>query len=236
MTIEAARDAEPNVGKIIRSAYRAANLISEHQQLSMAKVSEGLDELSDIVDQLEAEGVFARSVSFEDVVLTAGEGSYELGSSVIGVRGTPVYCPPGEDPERPETPTYMRMVRREEFQRLSAKDEQAHRPTLAFEDRQTAPITVKLWQLPEEAGTIRFQVQRLRANTSNVTSTMDFERYWNQYFKYQLAHNVALSGGVELPHLMHLRGLAQEYLAKAKGRANETPHHRFRMGHRTPWS
>ncbi len=237
MTIEATRTAEPNVGKILRRAARKANLISEYQQnLPGTKQSEGLDILTNVVDQLEAEGIFARSMSTVDISLTANQSDYDLGESVLGIHGRPIYYSAGEDPDSSDEQTYMRMVRREEYYRLGRSAQTSDHPTIGFEDRQTTPIVLKVWQTPSEAGTIRLQVHRLRADTTNTSSTMDFERYWNQYFVYAVAKEYAEEGGQSIQHVMFLGSEAERFKQMAKGRAHETPPRRFIMGHSTPWS
>lgn len=235
MTIESTRTNEPNVGKIVRSAYRLAGLISEYQNLSTTKWSEGRDALSDIIDQLEAEGVFARSVGFQDVTMVVGQSDYELAQSVLDVQGTSVYVTPTDNIDAPQSPTYLRSVRREEYMRLSNKDATSDRPVLVFVDRQTSPLVAKVWQPPGEAGTIRFPVHRLRADTLNATSTVDLEAYWVQYLKYQLAYELATANSIGIEHRMTLKGDAMSYLEKSKGRANEKPARRFMVMHRTPY-
>lgn len=233
MTIEDTRSVEPNVGRILRNAFRKAQLISEHQNLSQVQFREGLEQLQNICHQLESEGVYARSVDHHDILCVVDQADYTLPTSVIDGVGTPIYVPEGENVDEPSGATHMRLVRRDEWLKLSAKDQSSSTPVMIFVDRSGESVVARVWQKPDEAGTIRLPVHRLRADVTMAQSTVDFERFWVMFFEYAVAHEVSGMGSMTLAERQYLWGQRDYYLRQAKAPAGEKPSRHMVMGHRS---
>ena len=193
------------------------------------------DLLGSILGELSTEGVFARAVSFLNLTLTAGTYIYSLPDSVFDVIENGAYIPASATDiakSNSETPVVQRD--RETWQAMSAKAATSL-PVIFFTDREANPIQVRLWPIPNEAGTIRFQCHRLLADVTDGNATVDLERFWQQYLMWELAHQLAVSAN-KLEHAQYLAGQAATKKERAKAQANQGTSSFMFLDHQTAWS
>lgn len=238
MTVALTRTRNPDIAAIIRGAYRRAGLLNEDQELSEARARVGREELDDLLEHLQTEGVPARSQTFELVQLVAGQRDYPLDASTLDVRDNGAYIAPGDDPERANAETIVAPMTIQEWQVISAKDADGI-PFKYFTDRSTDTLTVRLWMVPgagEAGGYIRFIVERLAADAMDGNATVDKERYWIECLKSGLAWAFARNGSLNPGRIAQHKADFREQLEKCRAKAAPTVASGFRMGHRTPWS
>lgn len=242
MTVATSFTHELNVGQIVQRAYNLAGLASPEANMQgtqwVARQSVAKDFLQVILDQIQTEGVFERGVSFVNVTLVAGTFIYNFPDNIIDVIGNGAYIDPTQtDITQASNETPVIEQDREFWQALSAKSAQS-RPTIYTCDRETTPVSVRIWPVPsstEAGGTIRFQARRLYADVANSTVTLDVQRYWAQYLIWELAHHLAISAN-KLQHGAYLAGKAAELLTKAKGESNQSTASSFVVCHGTGWN
>jgi hypothetical protein len=193
------------------------------------------DLLQSILDELETEGVFARDVTFFNVTLVSGTFIYDLPANIFDVVGDGAYIAASETSltqAAAESPVIQRD--RETWQRMSAKSAQS-KPTIFFTDRQADPTQVRLWPVPNEAGTIRFQGQRLLADVTDGNATVDLERYWQQYLIFELGSQLAIAAN-KLEHGSLLAQKAAMKKERAKAAANQGTSSFMLLDHYTGWN
>jgi hypothetical protein len=207
VTISTSRTQEFTVHQIVRAAYRCAGLVTVGQEPSAARAAVGRELLQFILADLESDSLCARNVVFEDVTCVDGQQQYTLDDDVLEVVAQAAYVPVGEDPDEPESQTSIQPMHREGWLSLTNKAQQG-RPTLYWADRTASPITLHLHPIPDEAGTVRLQVQRLRASMLDGNATPDFERYFAEYLRWRLAHDLAIENSLPLDRANYLNGRA----------------------------
>jgi hypothetical protein len=116
---------------------------------------------------------------------------------------------------------------------MSAKSA-SNRPNIFFVDQQANPTQVRLWPVPSEAGTIRFQGVRLLADVTDGNSTVDLERYWQQFLIFELGSQLAISAN-KLEHGGLLAQKAMKLLERCKAAANQGVASYIRLDHSTGW-
>lgn len=220
MTISTSRTGEFTVHQIVRAAYRCAGLITVGQEPSAAKAAAGRELLQFILMDLEADSLCARNTVFEDVPCVAGQAAYVLSDDALDVEGQAAYVPPGETPETAESQTSLAQLPRERWLSLTNKTA-AGRPTLYWADRATSPITLRLYPVPDEAGTVRLQVQRLRASMLEGSATPDMERFFAEYLRWRLAHDLAVENSLPLDKVAYLMGMAAQRRNRMMGAASQ---------------
>lgn len=241
MTVSSTATHEFTIAQLIKFGYRRAGLRNENQSITGPQEAAAKDELELIVDSLQAEGLFARSVEFEEISITSAEVTAEtykfaLSSTALDVIGTAMYLDATvTDTERAAGETVIRSVNRDEWQRLSSKSATG-RPTLCFVNRELTPIQVWVWPIPDEAGTMRFQVHKLLADNQDTTKTPELQRYWGDYLVWELAHKLAVNASEPLQRCQYLAAHAARKLSKAKAYAKQRPPQRAFMAHTTSWS
>lgn len=238
MTVATTFSRELDVTTLIKRAYQLAGLMPPEAGATgptwAPRASLAKDLLQTILDELQTEGVFARSASRIDLTLTAGTTEYFLPDNVWDVEGNGAYIAAGEDVDAASSETPVLQRDQETWQMMSAKSAEGT-PILFWVDRTTSPVKVVLWPIPDEAGTIRFISTRLLADVTQGNSTLDLERFWAQYLLWQLAHQLAISAN-KLEHGAYLAGLAAQKMQRAKAAANTHVASQIQLDHYTAWT
>ena len=237
MTISSTRGIPLTVGKIVEMSYRYAGLLGATQTLSdtSPEANVGATMLDTIIDALQAEGVYAHSVDFQNVAMVVGQRDYVFADSILDLVGEGAYIDSTEtDIEKANAETVVKQIDRQMWQRLSSKASTG-RPVLYFVERSGTGVTARVWPLPDEAGTIRFQVQQLPADTFDQASTPDLKVYWQQYMIWELAHQLALSNSIEINKVSYLAKTAERKKNRARAYANQHVPNIARVAHSGPW-
>ena len=237
MTISSTRGIPLTVGKIVEFGYRYAGLLGDEQTLSdtSMKANIGATMLDTIIDALQAEGVYAHSVDFQNVPMVVGQRDYVFADSILDLVGEGAYIDSTEtDIEKANAETVVQQIDRETWQRLSSKASTG-RPTLYFVERTGTGVTARVWPLPDQAGTIRFQVQQLPADTFDQSSTPDLKVYWQQYMIWELAHQLALSNSLDINKVSYLGKNARQKKDRARAFANQHVPNIAKVSHAGPW-
>lgn len=235
MTLSPTRGAELTVDQILTSALHLSGLLDTGQPADEADLAYGRRTLDTVMDSLQAEGVYARSVPFFELALTAGEPYYAISSDILDLVGDGAYIDAANTSTKGvdgETP--VKQIDRESWQRLSAKGAEG-RPSQYYLHRAEVPLQVRLWPTPDEAGTIRFQAQTLVSDTEIGSSTPDARVFWNQYFTWEMAHHYATAKSLPVQTRSYLNKRAMEYGRKARSFANQGGNNFLHLDHANPW-
>lgn len=239
MAIGATTSRVLNVTKICLRAYQLAGLMPPEAASSGVmwerRTAIAKDLLQTILDNLATEGVFARSVTFFNLTLVAGTFLYDLPDNVFDISGDGAYIAASETSltqASAETPVMQKD--REAWQAMSAKSAQS-RPSIFFVDQQLDPPRVRLWPVPDEAGTIRFQGVRLLADVTDGNATVDLERFWQQYLMFELGSQLAIAAN-KLEHGGLLAQKAMKLLERCKAAANQGVASFIQLDHDTGWN
>lgn len=233
MTVSDSAGRRFTIGQHIDIAYKTAGLVELSQEPSAAQYGFARQALENILDSLDTYGVFARVQAFSELTLTPGQAVYDLPASVIEPIGTAMYIDPTQDVDAAEGETPVFQVRREEWQTLSNKGSQG-RPVKYFADRNADIQRVYLWLVPDEAGTIRFQVIRALADSDDNAATLDLQIWWNKYIQYALASTLAEAASLSPSKVMGLEQKAQRELIQCQGKANEYSPNQMHLDHYGP--
>ncbi len=234
MTISSTRTQEFSIGKICTMAYRSAALLSPYMTMTEQMSAAAIDFLGVIIRSPDAEGIFAKQVEFESVTLVSGTYIYTLDESILDLVGAAMYIgPDNADVDRADSELFVRPISRETWQELGTKSVEGI-PTMYYLHRTGASPEVRLWPIPgdsEADGVIRFQAQLLRADVTQATDTVDFERYWTDYLVKKLGAELARSNAVNLTRVGELEAQAQAALRKCRGKSNEGMGQQFILMH-----
>jgi hypothetical protein len=195
MTVATTRTNEYTIGQIVTVAFRRAGLLNRYQTLDATAQGEGQQELQLVCDELEGRGLMSRSTEFKVIELTAGTSEYDLPTYTLAVVNRAMYIPAGDtDPSNNEQ--VIQHISQEDWQTLSGKTSQST-PSCYFHRRDVVPNQVVFWPVPNEDGSVRLQIQRLRADTSDGTKTVDFERYWMNALILRLSSQLCFNAGFD---------------------------------------
>ncbi len=240
MTIATTRGTEMTVDQIVLRAYQLVGLINVAQGTTSPQWEQragmGRVLLDTILDELQSEGVYARSVTFFDQPLVIGTSFYDMPSTAIDLIGDGMYIDPtNTDLTQASGETIVKQIDRSKWQQLSTKGASG-RPTLYFPNRENTPIEVRLWPVPDEAGHIRFQLHQAMADTLKGDVTIELRIFWIQYILFELAHQLALANSLDVARCSYFNKRAKEKKDRARAYANERTGGRIHMAHRTAWS
>jgi hypothetical protein len=217
MTVNSTSTREFTIDGIVKLALQTAGLIPAGAPQSGTQwdnySSQARDFLELEVDGLQAQGLLERAVALYDVTLVAGSSAYAMPSTTLSVVGDAMYLPPTSTSGQ----TVVKPMDRARYQLISDKDAQGT-PSLYWAE-QLAAVTVYLWPVPDEDGTLTIQRHRLLADNDDGSKTPDLERYWAKYLVNAVAHWVAMSNGIGVSRLQYLKALAADDLAIAKAQA-----------------
>lgn len=235
MTVSTTNTFEFDISGIALLAYRKAGLVSLYTALTDPQAKYAMDELDLVVRSTHTDGLFAKVMRFEQVTLVAGTSNYTLPTYVLDLDGDGAFVPVGQPTSGGavgETP--VRPISREKWQALSNQGASG-RPVEYFTDRTGSAIVVYVWPIPDagNAGTIRFQAHRLRANAREGQATLEFEPYWQEYFVTALASRLAMSHSLGLGRVKMLRDEAEELLKRCNAQSQQRGAQQFSVAHRS---
>lgn len=236
MTISSARTRELDIGRICLRAYQKSGLLNESQGLSEAKASYAKDLLGTIIDELQAHGLRARAVEFRDLQLVAAQSAYVLETDVLDVVGTAMFIDPDQDPDNAANEVPIVMIGRDEWQIISNKSATG-RPIEFYVHRTESPPELRFWPIPDtsNAGTVRLQIHRFAADSTDSSKTVDLERVFSQYVEWELAHQICLANSLHQQAQYYGR-IALMKLEVCKGFAAQRTPARIKVSHRTGWN
>lgn len=230
---------EFNIDQMVLYAYRRAGLKGPDLSLTDSEGAAGRVELQLEIDSLIAEGLMRRVVDFFNLTpLVAGVFAYTMPSYVLDVVQAGMFIDPTQtDITQASSETIIRQCTREEWHEVSSKNASG-RPVMYYPHRPTALVEVRFWPVPsasEAGGTVRLQVNKLRADTLLGTDTVDAERHWLQYLVDKTAYRLAMASSLPADRCMLLKQDATESLGKCKGASNQKAPQQLVLDHPTVW-
>ena len=225
MTVSSTVNSELTVGEISLQAFQLAGLKSLTQSLTTAEQKLATNLLETILDELSIYGVQARMRGFVEVTMVSGTYVYSLGADDLDVIEDGAYMDATvTDTSKAASETVIAQRDQETWHRISAKSATG-KPTIFWVDRSATTLQVRLWPIPDEAGTCRFMTQKHLADVDATTVTLDLQTYWTQYIIWELAHQSAESQSMPGSKCERLSKRASAKLRRARSFANQ----------RTPW-
>lgn len=234
MTISTDNTLEFNLSDIALLAYRKAGIVSIYQSLTNQQAAYALNELDLLARTTQTMGLFAKVMRLDTITLVAGQRAYTLATSILDVDGDAAFIPVGQPVDAAAGETPIRPISREKWQGLS-NHSATGRPVEYFTDRTSSAIVIYFWPTPDtgNAGSVRLQVHRLRANMRDGQSTADFEPYWQEYFVAALAARLAMSHSMSLPRVKMLRDEAEGLLERSRAQSQQRGPQQFVLAHRS---
>lgn len=231
MTVSSSSGREFSVATLVGMAYKLAGLLNVNQLPQPGQMGFAQQLLDTILDGLQSEGISARATVFENVQLEPGEYKYDLDAAVLDLVGTAMYISPSEtDLERANGETSIRQIPQEQWQTTSSKASSG-RPSLYFAYRAVSPIQAWLWPIPDDTGTVRFQVHRKLADTDSGAATLDLELYWDQFVLWELAHQLAVSSSLSVSRCGYFAAQAEKKKMYAKSMARPQCDNQLMLAH-----
>jgi hypothetical protein len=233
LTVSSTNTFEFKISGLALLAYRKAGVISIYQSMTDQQASYAYDELDLLVRSTQTMGLFAKVMRLDLVTLQTGVRNYTLDADVLDVDGDGAFIPVGETLTAANGETPVKPISRERWQ--GSSHGATGRPVEYFTDRTGSQVVLYLWPTPDasNAGTLRIQSHRLRANMRDGQATPDFEPYWQEYFVAALAQRIATSHSLALPRVSMLRQEAQDLLERCRGQSQQRGSQQFVLGHRS---
>ena len=239
MTLNSSSTRQLDINKIVQRSLQLSGLIAAGQGQSGTTWDQwspmARDFLENIVDYLQSEGIYARSVDFFEVEAIEKQEIYDLPPETLDIVDAAMFKPRDEegnlDPN--ETETVVTQAIRNTYQQLSNKRSEG-RPSIYYVERGPV-LKVYLWPVPDSDGVITFQRHRLLADNDDGTKTLDLQRYWTRYITYELAHDLAVAGTIDTRRCSYLGQQSERLLRAAKRYAKQRTTQQGHMTHRTGW-
>lgn len=214
MTIDTERTQQYTIADLCLMAARKAGIRNKHQGLDVATGRQAMAALELRVRQLQAKGMRAREKTFHALQLTEGTDRYVLPATVLDVFGTAMFVSSSEtDVDHAASETPIEMESREEWQTSSTKAATG-RPVKYYPHREGDLIEVRLWPIPDDSGTVRFQVHQKAANSTAGLATPDFEVVWQLCLVHWVAADLAIEDSKDTNKVTLLVALAKGYEAE----------------------
>lgn len=215
------------VDEFVLDAYKAIGAVDDQEKVTSESVKGKLDwgrrELQRVMSELSGMGLEARLVGFFDLSMVVGTNTYTLSSEYQRVIGDGMYIAAGQDLSAPEGMTLVRQVSRQDWHRRTTKASQgtpyelyAHRAGTDY------AIDVYVWPTPDEAGTIRLQVERaVRSAADNGSASLDIGPKWRRTLLYALGADLAPKESLPISRCAYFAKRAMQYLDVAVAGSNQ---------------
>lgn len=230
----------PTIDMVVAQAYRRAGLLNEQQSPSTVQGALARAALNDLADALEAEGVFMRSVQYGYVTMVTGQNVYTMSENVLDIVGDGAYIDPSGSLLPFKAASEVPVIKRDRdtWQGISSKSAQGQ-PVIYYFAREAPKATLYVWPTPtttQNGGLIRFQLKQTRPDMIDGTKTMPFERYWTDFFVWELAYRLAMDNSLDLGRVQALQQQALALKASAKSFSKQNVTMQANISHPTPWN
>ena len=222
MAIPSTRGTKITIDQMAILAWKRAGLLEIGTPTTDPGVAEKLSYARSLMDMVLDQLVNvadARFVDFHDVTCSNGIGAYTLPEEIIDVVNDGVYIAASEaSTETPSSQTIVKQVNIDEWHTMTAKNSTGT-PTLMYPHRGTEDvhtISLKLWPIPVEAGTVRILAQRPPADTFVGSETLDLKGGIYAYVLHELAGQLCESGNGSEKRAKSLMDKAKELKREAR--------------------
>jgi len=203
-----------SINTLVLLAYKRAGLVSIETRLSganlTAKLEHGRQQLELILDGLATEGFIARTTSFYDLPLVAGESQYTLPDTILDVFEDAMFVPSeNSDTKHTTGELVCKQADLTTWQLLTNKGSTSTRPTLYVAQRDGATPVLRFWPVPSSAGTMRLKVTRLLGGAADGKLSPDLQRYWHDALGWLLAFYLASDASLPAEKLSTLGAMAE---------------------------
>lgn len=224
------------VGRIIKRGFNVAGIKGARDvPLTAEEIDLGKDLLEEILDEIDAHGVSAKTQEFEDVTLVSGTYIYTMPSHVLNVFGPGMYADPNAgSPASSET--YVLPITTEDWHMISSKSATG-RPNQYTPWRNPDDLEIRLWPIPsssEDGGTIRFMTHVHMADSDDTTATLELEPYWMKYVFFALAHQLCEAYDKPPGVCARKEHTALRAFQAARTFSRQHPPEQMVLSHRTP--
>lgn len=225
MTISDAPSVPVSINGLILLAYKRAGLLPVEAKLSGAnmipKLEHGRQLLDVIMDGLATDGFNARTTSFYELPIVAGQESYTLPDSILDVYEDAMFIPTESHPTQTTGELVCKQVDTSTWHLLTTKGSTSTRPSLYASFRHGATVQLKFWPVPNDAGTMRLKTVRLLGGNATGTNTPDLQRYWHGALIWCLAYQVAVDSSMPADKVGMLGGMAEKEKKKCLAYSRE---------------
>jgi hypothetical protein len=232
MTVSSNVNQRFTIGQLVELGMKRAGLLNLGRSASTDEKTYGRQQLELILADISTYGVLTRVADFHDLTVEDGEQRYELPENVADVIGLAKYIAAGEDTEAPPSETTVTLISRGEWQDISSRDATGA-PMRAYIDKSGDTLEAWFWPIPDEAGTVRFMVEREWADADADTATLDLPRHWSMYIVTQLAMLFADSGSLPEPKVSRLAVQSGRLLTMARSKSKTGLPTQLVVDHRT---
>lgn len=228
------------IDQIVKDAYHECGVVDLDAPNTdpgmQAKLSFGRRKLKRIVDKMPAKGMQSRFIVFHDVTLISGTYTYDLSEEYLTVVGDGQYISADDDPAAAQSETAVVQVSMDGWHSIGSKASTG-RPTMVYPHRggTTSIVTLYLWPTPDEAGTIRFRLQRRPRSSLLGSDTPDLDEHWVSYLIWKLAAQIGPSQSVSLERCTMFEQMARAELEENVAFDSPTVGHQAMIDHRGPW-
>jgi hypothetical protein len=214
MTIATAPSSLVTINDMCLLAYKRAGVVPVEARLSSAnmvpKLENARKNLDLILDSLATEGFIARTATFYDLPMVAGEPYYTMPGDVLDVQGDAMFVPSENvDTKFTVGELICKQIDLFTWSTLTVKGSISTRPQLYCVFRHGASVNLRFWPVPSDAGVMRLKIVRLFGGTSDGTKSADLERFWYDCLVWQLAYYVAVESSMPSERVSLLAGIAE---------------------------
>lgn len=214
MAISSTPSVPVSINGLILLAYKRAGLLPVEAKLSGAnmipKLEHGRQLLDIMLDNLAVEGFTARTMSFYDLTIVAGQEQHTLPDSILDVHEDAMFIP-SENADTVKTTGEMvvKQIDLSTWQNLTNKGTMSPRPALYAAFRSGATVVIKFWPVPDDAGTVRLKTVRLLGGNATGTNAPDLQRYWTKALVWLLAHDIAVDSSLPMDRCTYLLNMGE---------------------------
>lgn len=230
-----------SINQLCLLAWKRAGLVPVEAQLSGAnlvpKLEHGRLLLDLMLDNLAVEGINARTTSFYDLPIVAGESAYTLPDTILDALEDAMFIS-DDNPDTKHTSgeLVVKQMDLTTWQLLTTKGSTSSRPSMYVTVRSAAQVQLKVWPVPSDSGTLRLKTQRLLGSNADGRLNPDLQRYWYQPLVWMLAADIAQDSSLTPQAKKDLRDMAEMQKAKAVGISSEHVSHTATLYYPTSWS
>jgi hypothetical protein len=230
-----------SINQLILVAYKHAGIVPIETRISGAnltpKLEHGRQQLDLILDGLATEGFIARTTSFYDLPIVAGESQYTLPDTILDVFEDAMFVPSENlDTKHTTGELVCKQVDLTTWQLLTTKGSTSTRAQLYVAMRDGATVVLRFWPVPSAAGVMRLKTVRLLGGAADGRLSPDLQRYWHDALGWMLASYLAIDASLPTDKVATLGAMAAQKKGECLRYAREHTGTQLTLNYPTQWS
>lgn len=201
--------------ELLTGSLKLLGVVTKTKPISADEAEDGLGRLNELLESWANDTLLAYTRVWESFPLSAGVGSYTIGTGQTFNTARPVSIVSAY--VRNQTTDYpLMMIRDEDYARIDTKSTTSQTPQYLNYDQGFPVGTIRLWEVPSAGLTLYMQSEKVLTSFADLSSDVSLPPGWAKALRYALAIDLAPEYGIAVSGEVANQAAESKYLLKSQ--------------------